>query len=30
MFTKEMIDKIDNFLHTNVDIIFDFKFNGAK
>lgn len=28
MFTKEMIDKIDSFLHKNCDIIFDFEFNG--
>ena len=28
MFTKEMIDKIDKFLHDNLDIIFNFEFNG--
>lgn len=28
MFTKEMAEKIDKFLHDNVDIIFDFEFNG--
>ena len=28
MFTKEMINKIDSFLHQNFSIIYDFEFNG--
>lgn len=28
MFTQEMINKIDNNLHENVSIIFDYDFNG--
>ena len=28
MFTKEMVDKIDKFLRENLDIMFEFKFNG--
>ena len=28
LFTQEMLDKIDNNLHENVSIIFDYDFNG--
>ena len=28
MFTSEMVDKVDSFLHQNFPIIYDFEFNG--
>lgn len=28
MFTKEMVDKVDKFLHENFEIMFEFEFNG--